>query len=146
MSAAFTLARSLQSAEASSAPRITEAEVLEMDITFFQRRVARDTLSARDFAELSRLFLQRSRERGGEGDLRRAEAHARHSLGLRKGRNAEAFQVLAASLMGQHRFAEARAVAEERLAFDSTSRAATRRAPGRHGVATTGCRSSSRTW
>jgi tetratricopeptide (TPR) repeat protein len=124
VSAAFALARSLQSAEASSAPRITEAQVLEMDITFFQRRVARDTLSARDFAELSRLFLQRSRERGGEGDLHRAEAHARHSLGLRRGRNAEAFQVLAASLMGQHRFGEARAVAEGLLAFDSTSRAA----------------------
>ncbi len=36
----------------------------------------------------------------------------------------EAFQVLAASLMGQHRFAEARAVAERLLALDSTSRPA----------------------
>ena len=95
-----------------------------MDIAFFQRRVARDTLSARDFAELSRLYLQRSRERVGDLDLLRAEAHARHSLELRKGRNAEAFQVLAASLMGQHRFAEARAVAGELLAHDSTSRSA----------------------
>ena len=95
-----------------------------MDIGFFQARVARDSLSARDFAELSRLFLQRSRARGGDGDLRHAEAHARHSLRLRKGRNAEAFQVLASSLMGQHRFAEARTVAEQLVALDSAYRPA----------------------
>jgi tetratricopeptide (TPR) repeat protein len=124
VSAAFLAARSLESAQVAPPPHITEAEVLEMDIAFFQRRVERDTLSARDFAELSRLFLQRSRATGGYGDLRRAEVQARHSLGLRTGRNAEAFQVLAASLMGQHRFAEARGVAGELLALDSTSRGA----------------------
>jgi tetratricopeptide (TPR) repeat protein len=124
VSAALAVARSLQSAEASAAPRISEAEVLEMDIVFFQRRVARDTLSARDFAELSRLFLQRARAGGGDGDLRRAEENARHSLRLRESRNAEAFQVLAASLMGQHRFTEAREVAEGLLALDSTSHGA----------------------
>ena len=95
-----------------------------MDIEFFQARVARDSLSARDFAELSRLFLQRARAGGGDGDLRRAETHARRSLGLREGRNAEAFQVLASSLMGQHRFAEARSVAERLVALDSTYRPA----------------------
>jgi tetratricopeptide (TPR) repeat protein len=113
----------LQTAEASPGPRFSEAEVLEMDIGFFQARVARDSLSARDFAELSRLFLQRART-GGDGDLRRAEMHARRSLGLRAGRNAVAFQVLASSLMGQHRFAEARSVAERLVALDSTSRSA----------------------
>jgi tetratricopeptide (TPR) repeat protein len=124
VSAALAVARSLQSAEASAAPRVSEAEVLEMDIAFFQHRVARDTLSARDFAELARLFLQRSRAGGGDGDLRRAEENAGHSLRLRESRNAEAFQVLAASLMGQHRFTEAREVAEGLLALDSTSRGA----------------------
>jgi tetratricopeptide (TPR) repeat protein len=124
VSAAFLLARSLQTAEASAGPRFTEAEVLEMDIGFFQKRVARDSLSARDFAELSRLFLQRARTGGGDGDLRRAETHARHSLQLRTGRNKEAFQVLAASLMGQHRFVEARSVAERLVALDSAYRPA----------------------
>jgi tetratricopeptide (TPR) repeat protein len=124
MGVAFAVARSLQTAEASAGPRFSEAEVLEMDIVFFQGRVARDSLSARDFAELSRLFLQRARAGGGDGDLRRAETHARRSLGLRAGRNAEAFQVLASSLMGQHRFAEARSVAERLVALDSTSRPA----------------------
>jgi tetratricopeptide (TPR) repeat protein len=89
-----------------------------MDLGFFQARVARDSLSARDFAELSRLYLQRARSGGGDGDLRRAEMHARRSLGLRQGRNAEAFQVLASSLMGQHRFVEARSVAERLVTLD----------------------------
>ncbi len=89
-----------------------------MDIGFFQARVARDSLSARDFAELSRLFLQRARGGGGDGDLRRAELQARHSLGLRAVRNEEAFQVLGSSLMGQHRFAEARSVAERLVTLD----------------------------
>jgi tetratricopeptide (TPR) repeat protein len=121
VSAALLVARSLENADASAGPRPSEAEVLEMDIEFFQARVARDSLSARDFAELSRLLLQRARLGGGDGDFRRAAGYARHSLRLRKGRNAAAFQVLAASLMGQHRFQEARAVAEGLLALDSSS-------------------------
>jgi tetratricopeptide (TPR) repeat protein len=121
VSAAFLVARSLENAEASAGPRLTEAEVVEMDIEFFEARVARDSLSARDFAELSRLSLQRARLGGSDGDFRRAESHARHSLRLRRGRNAAAFQVLAAALMGQHRFQEARSVAEGLLALDSSS-------------------------
>ncbi|MGN6393032.1 MAG: tetratricopeptide repeat protein [Gemmatimonadales bacterium] len=54
----------------------------------------------------------------------RAEATARHSLALRRGRNDEAVGVLATSLMGQHRFAEAHDAAEELLVSDSTSVAA----------------------
>ncbi|MBA3316853.1 MAG: tetratricopeptide repeat protein [Gemmatimonadales bacterium] len=124
MGSAFAVARSLETADASAAPRFSEAEVLEMDIQFFQARVARDSLAARDFAELSRLYLQRARGGGGDGDLRRAENHARRSLGLRAGRNGEAFQVLASSLMGQHRFTEARAVAERLTTLEPTYRPA----------------------
>jgi tetratricopeptide (TPR) repeat protein len=43
---------------------------------------------------------------------------------LRSGRNEEAIQVLAASLMGQHRFAEARAVAQRLVGMDPTARPA----------------------
>ena len=95
-----------------------------MDIRFFESRVARDSLSARDFAELSRLYLQRARGGSGDADLRRAEELARRSLRLRTGRNKVAFQVLATSLMGQHRFVEARTMAERLVALDSTYRPA----------------------
>ncbi len=124
MGSGFALARSLETAEASPPPRYAEAEVLDLDIRFFESRVARDSLSARDFAELARLYLQRARGGSGDADLRRAEELARRSLRLRTGRNAVAFQVLATSLMGQHRFVEARAMAERLVAVDSTYRPA----------------------
>lgn len=120
VSAAFALAGLLQRAEAVDAPRPTETEVLELDLAFYLARVARDSFAARDQAELARLYLQRARTSGaGEADLGRAETYARRSLALRSGRNEEAYQVLAASLMGQHRFAEARTVAERLVASDS---------------------------
>ena len=125
VSAAFALAGLLQRAEAVHAPRPTEAEVLELDLAFYLARAARDSFAARDHAELARLYLQRARTSGaGEADLGRAETYARRSLALRGGRNQEAYQVLAASLMGQHRFAEARAVAERLVAADSAVRPA----------------------
>ena len=124
MGSAFAVARSLETAEASPAPRYSEAEVLDLDIRFFEGRVGRDSLSARDFAELSRLYLQRARGGSGDADLRRAEDLARRSLRLRTGRNAVAFQVLATSLMGQHRFVEARENAVRLVALDSTNRPA----------------------
>ncbi len=98
--------------------------MLALDLAFYEARVSRDSFAARDHAELSRLYLQRARVGGADGDLARAEHHARRSLELRTGRNEEAFQVLAASLMGQHRFVEASAVAHQLAAMDSTGRAA----------------------
>jgi tetratricopeptide (TPR) repeat protein len=111
-------------AEASAA-RLREAEVLELDLAFFEARVARDSFAARDHAQLARLHLQRAPIGGTEGtDLEQAEAHARRSLALRTAHNGEALQVLASSLMGGHRFAEARDLAERLVALDSTSRGA----------------------
>lgn len=98
--------------------------MLELDLAFYLARVARDSFAARDHAELARLYLQRARIAGADADLVRAEGHARHSLDLRSGRNEEAFQVLAASLMGQHRFADARGAAERVVGMDSTVRSA----------------------
>lgn len=107
------------------APRLSEAEVLNLDLAFFEARVARDSFAARDHAQLARLHLQRAPIGGTESaDLAQAEAHARRSLALRTARNGEALQVLASALMGGHRFAEARDVAERLLAMDSTSRGA----------------------
>jgi tetratricopeptide (TPR) repeat protein len=124
-SAAFAVAGWMQPGEAAQSPRIGEAEVLELDLAFYRERVARDSFSARDEAELARLYLQRARASGaGDADLVRAETHARRSLALRTGRNQEAFQVLASSLMGQHRFADARMATEQLVALDSSARPA----------------------
>ena len=108
-----------------SAVRPSEAEVLELDLAFFEARVARDSFAARDHAQLARLHLQRAPIGGTEGaDLAQAETHARRSLALRTAHNGEALHVLASTLMGSHRFAEAHDVAERLLAVDSTSRGA----------------------
>jgi tetratricopeptide (TPR) repeat protein len=42
------------------APRLSEAEVLERDLAFFERRVARDSCAAREHAQLARLHRQRA--------------------------------------------------------------------------------------
>jgi tetratricopeptide (TPR) repeat protein len=107
-----------------SAPAPSPARIRELDIAFYQARTVRDPRSARDFTQLAALYLQRARETADNADLERAETTARHSLGLRRGRNDEAVGVLASSLMGEHRFAEAHDVALELLGADSTSVAA----------------------
>ncbi|MEP6688249.1 MAG: tetratricopeptide repeat protein [Gemmatimonadales bacterium] len=118
---------------AASADRIGErpataapsgARIRDLDIEFYRARVVRDPRSARDFTQLAGLYLQRARETADNEDLVRAEETARHSLALRRGRNDAAFGVLASSLMGQHRFAEALEVSEALLTADSTSVAA----------------------
>ena len=121
---AFALSGRWERAEASVA-RLSEAEVLELDLDFFEARVARDSFAARDHAQLARLHLQRAPVGGTEdADLAQAETHARRSLALRTAHNGEALQILASALMGRHRFAEAREVAARFLAMDSTSRTA----------------------
>jgi tetratricopeptide (TPR) repeat protein len=122
--AASALSGRWERAEASAA-RLDEQQVLELDLAFFEARVARDSFAARDHAQLARLHLQRAPIGGTEdADLVQAEAHARRSLALRTSRNGEALQVLASTLMGRHRFVEAREAAERLLAMDSTSRTA----------------------
>ena len=104
--------------------RRPRSRIRDLDIEFYRARVARDPRSARDFTQLAGLYLQRARETADNEDLVRAEQTARHSLSLRRGRNEEASGVLASSLLGQHRFAEALEVARGLLAADSTSIAA----------------------
>jgi tetratricopeptide (TPR) repeat protein len=100
------------------------ARIRDLDIEFYRARTARDPRSARDFTQLAGLYLQRARETADNADLVRAEEIARHSLALRRGRNDEAVGILASSLMGEHRFAEAHDAAQELLRADSTSVAA----------------------
>jgi tetratricopeptide (TPR) repeat protein len=105
----------------STPPAERAAQVRELDIEFYRARTERNTLSARDHALLAGLYLQRARESGDQADLVRAEQAARRSLRLRQGRNELAFGVLASSLLGQHRFPEARQAAARLLAADTTS-------------------------
>lgn len=104
--------------------RLGEARIRDLDIDFYRRRTERDPRSARDYTQLAGLYLQRARETADNGDLRRAEQTARRSLSLRTGRNAAAFGVLASSLLAQHRFSEARDIAQRLVAEDSSSIAA----------------------
>ena len=109
---------------AAPAPAPSASHMRDLDIAFYRARVARDPRSARDFTQLAGLYLQRARETADNGDLVRAEETARHSLALRRGRNEQAFGVLASSLLAQHRFAEALEVGRTLLAADTTSVAA----------------------
>jgi tetratricopeptide (TPR) repeat protein len=98
-------------ATAPAAPRLSESEVLDLDIEFYKQRAHRDPTGATDLARLAGLYLQRSRETGDPSDALRAEAAARRSVRNRNSRNDAAAQVLSASLLAQHRFHEALAIA-----------------------------------
>jgi tetratricopeptide (TPR) repeat protein len=98
-----------------SAP-LPERVVREWDIAFYARRAERDPQGAADLAQLAGLFLQRGRESGDVRDFRLAEETARRSFARRAGRNGKAYLTLASSLLAQHRFVEARTVAETLVA------------------------------
>jgi tetratricopeptide (TPR) repeat protein len=94
-----------------AAPRLSESEVLDLDIEFYKQRAEGDPTGATDLARLAGLYLQRSRETGDPSDALRAESAARRSVRNRDSRNDAAAQVLSASLLAQHRFDEALAIA-----------------------------------
>jgi tetratricopeptide (TPR) repeat protein len=96
-----------------TAGRTDELQLRNQDIALFEARAAADPFSAADRARLASLYLQRSRETGDFEDYRRAERMARASVALREARNTGALMILSSSLLAQHRFAEARAVAEQ---------------------------------
>lgn len=100
---------------------VLQTRIRDRDIEFFRARVQRDPRSAADYTRLAGLYLERARQTGDNTDLIRAERIAHRSLGLRTGRNAAAFGVLASTLLAQHRFAEASTVARRLVAADSAS-------------------------
>lgn len=113
--------RTAQASTGTSLAPLTEAAVLDSDIVFYGARVSRDPEGALDRARLGALYLQRARQTGSPEDLIRAEKVARESFGIRTRKNVMAVQVLAFSLMGQHRFTEALEQARLLVADDSTS-------------------------
>lgn len=80
-----------------------------------------DTLSAFFPARAASLYLQRARSTGDYEDILRAESNARRSLALRQAHNDDAAVTLASSLMGEHRFVDAAAVARDLVAADTSS-------------------------
>ena len=114
---------------ACSAPRgpshpregLSDAEIRDQDIAFYEARVARDPDGALDRAMLGTLFLQRARETGDFDDLVRAEAVARESFRLRARKNEIAVHVLATSLTGQHRYTDALDEIDLLVANDSSN-------------------------
>ena len=108
--------RPAEGAPPSARALAAEAEIQSKDIAFYEMRARRDPYSALDRARLASLYLQRSRQTGDHQDVLRAEATAREALALRSHRNAAARATLASSLVSQHRFAEARRIAEELVA------------------------------
>lgn len=98
--------------------RRDEAARLDADLRFYRARVAADPWAANDRARVAALLLQRARNTGDYADYLQAEAAARASLAARGGRNAAAQVSLVGALMAQHRFAEARSVAEALVRAD----------------------------
>ncbi|HEX9895060.1 MAG TPA: tetratricopeptide repeat protein [Gemmatimonadales bacterium] len=93
-------------------------DVREADIRFYQARVTTDPIGALDRMRLGALLLDRARASGEARDLIRAEELARESIALRQAHNAAAWHLLAAALLGQHRFLEALEVAERLVAMN----------------------------
>jgi tetratricopeptide (TPR) repeat protein len=81
-------------------------------IAFYENRVRADPGAAIESGMLAGFYLQRCRETGDLADALRAEKAARHSLAIRTRHNTAAYNMLALSLFTQHRFAEARSIAE----------------------------------
>lgn len=91
---------------------LSDLEIRNLDIAFYTTRAERDSQSALDRARLAVLYLQRSRESGDPHDAIRAEEAARSSLALRRSHNSPTVVTLIGALLEQHRFTEARGLAE----------------------------------
>ena len=101
----------------------SDAEVRDLDIRFYERRIAEDSLSAADRARLSALYLQRAREIGSNQDYARAEQLAHASLALRSAHNADTYALLTAARLAKHDFAGALRSARALFEADTTNAA-----------------------
>ena len=102
----------------SPTPTLSESEIRDRDIQFFERRAKEDTASANDRTQLAILYMNRARATGGFSDYERAEQLARRSLALRTAHNGQTFGLLAAALLARHDFAGALKVAKTADSLD----------------------------
>ena len=94
-----------------------DATLPDKTVRFLEERERQDPKGAIGIALLASAYHRRFEEAGDADDLIRAEAAARRSLRIRAYSNGPAYHTLAASLMGQHRFAEARECADHLAAL-----------------------------
>ena len=87
-------------------------------VAFWEARAQADPKGGLEQRELAGAYLARQRETGEIADAVRAEQAARRSLELLPRGNASAMIRLARSLLGQHRFPEAKEVADRAAALD----------------------------
>ena len=91
----------------------TERAQRDTQIAVWGQALDADSTSAIALGQLAALHLQRAREGGSWGDYLEAERYARRSIGKRTVRNGKTAVTLVSVLLAQHRFAEARAVAQD---------------------------------
>ncbi len=109
------------SAAPAGAPRSTgfsERSERDVQIRVWHEALDADPTSALVTGQLAALHLQRAREGGGWDDYIKAEAFARQSLGKRTHRNLATASTLVSILLAQHRFTEARVIAEQLVRDD----------------------------
>ncbi len=94
------------------APGFSERAERDVQIRVWHQALDADPTSALVTGQLAALHLQRAREGGGWDDYLKAEAFARRSVGKRTKRNSAASSTLVSILLAQHRFTEARDIAE----------------------------------
>ncbi len=97
-------------------PGFSERGTRDVQIKVWRQALDADPKSALAMGQLAALHLQRAREGGSWDDYLKAEDFARRSLAKRTNRNASTAVTLISVLLAQHRFVEARVVADDLVA------------------------------
>ena len=103
-------------ARPSHEPGFSERGNRDVQIRVWHQALDADPTSALALGQLAALHLQRAREGGSWDDYLKAEAFARRSIAKRTNRNASTSVTLISVLLAQHRFTEARVVADDLVA------------------------------
>ena len=103
-------------ARTSHEPGFSERGNRDVQIRVWHQALDADPTSALALGQLAALHLQRAREGGSWDDYLKAEAFARRSIAKRTNRNASTSVTLISVLLAQHRFTEARVVADDLVA------------------------------
>lgn len=100
-------------ARASAARSVpSPAALLDSNIAFYEAVARRDPTGGMALGQLALFYMRRARATGNYEDVLRSEAAARHSLANRGAHNTRAMQALVASLLSEHRFTNALAIAQ----------------------------------
>jgi tetratricopeptide (TPR) repeat protein len=94
-------------------PRFTPAQLLDSNIAFYEAVGRRDPTGGMAMGQLALFYMRRARATGSYEDVLRSESAARRSLTNRGMHNTRARRALAASLLSEHRFTDALAIAQE---------------------------------